>query len=157
MGTTRYKKAITIVAVALGIIVIFAIGMEIGYIKAGFSYKFGDNYYRSFGKDGVHPLGLIPGDVGSAHGLSGTIISTDGTNLVIEDRDNTEKDVSINDDTVIREFRNIIKPADLKNGDFIVVIGNPDESAHVEAKFIRVLPPPPVQTSTSASSTPITK
>lgn len=158
--SSKFKKAITIIGLALLVLVIFAVGMEVGYMKAGFSYKFGESYYRSFGQDGAHPMGFVPGDVSDAHGVSGTIISIGANGLVIADQDKTEKAVVIGDDTVVRELRGTITPADLKIGDFIVIIGNPDDdTGDIDAKFIRVLPPPPAAMPASpaaATATPIT-
>ena len=42
----------------------------------------------------------------------------------------------------IKKFRDSIKAEDLKVGDFVAVIGNPNDQAGVEAKLIRIMPDP---------------
>ncbi len=140
LQSKRFKNIIGILGIAVLALGVFAIGMEVGYMKAGFSYKFGESYYRSFGEEGAHPMGLVPGDVSDAHGVNGTIVSVSLPTLVIADQDQTEKVVKIGDDTIIRELRGTIAPSDLKVGDSIVILGNPDSDSDIDAKFIRVIP-----------------
>ena len=54
--------------------------------------------------------------------------------------DNVEKSVLITDDTEIREFRNLIKPEDLKVNDLVIVIGSPNNTGEIQAKLIRLMP-----------------
>jgi hypothetical protein len=122
------------------VLVVFAAGVEVGYMKAGFNYKFGEGYYRSFGQGGMHPAGLVPGDVGQAHGVTGTIVNINTTGFVIAERDNTEKVVRISDDTIVRVLRGTIPASNLKVGDSVVVLGDPNANAEIEAKLIRVIP-----------------
>ena len=154
LQSAKFKRVISIFGGALLVVLVFAVGVEVGYVKAGFSSKLGDNYYNSFGEGAAHPMGFVPGDVSDAHGVSGKIISISAGGLVIADQDQTEKAVLFDDDTVVRRERATITTADLKVGDFIVIIGEPDESADIEAKFIRVLPPPAQQSpAVTATST----
>jgi hypothetical protein len=67
--------------------------------------------------------------------------------------------VLTNTDTQVRKFRDAAAVTDLKTDDFVVVIGSPDDSAEIVAKFIRILPPPPtlpepVSASTTTSTYP---
>ena len=56
---------------------------------------------------------------------------------------NLEKTVVVTELTEIREFRDTIQVSELTVGDFIVVLGTPNEEGQVEAKLIRTVPPPP--------------
>ena len=154
LQSKKFKRVIAIFGIAVLVLVVFAIGMEVGYMKAGFSYRFGDSYYRSFGESGPHPMGLVPGDVSDAHGVNGTIVSVTLPTLIIADSDHTEKVVRIDDDTVIRELRNTITSSDLSVGDTIVIIGNPNPDSEIEAKFIRVLPAPGMGTNAQSPEAP---
>ena len=79
-------------------------------------------------------------------GTFGQIIKIDGNNLLIRDKDGTERSLLLQEETSIRKFRDDIKSSDLKIDDLVVVIGSPSSSGQIEAKFIRVLPQPPTTT-----------
>ncbi len=124
---------------------IFQAGIFVGFHKARFSYRFGDNYSRNF----AGPLGSfsIRGMMGSggftdSHGVTGKILKVSLPTLVIEGADKIEKIVVITDQTEIREFRGDLKPADLKVDDSAVIIGTPNDQGQIEAKLIRILPAP---------------
>lgn len=137
----RFRKIIICLGVGALTLVIFSLGMQVGYIKASFSYRFGDNYYRSFGPmQSASTMKLLSNSVSDAHGVSGTIVSIDLPTFVVADKDNTEKVVHLENETVIREFRNTLLASDLKTGDFIIVIGEPTDTAEVDAKLVRVFP-----------------
>ena len=142
LQSKRLKKIVAVIGIGAIVLVVFAIGMEVGYMKAEFSYKFGEGYYRAFGPEGAHPIGFVPGDVGDAHGVNGTIVSVTLPTITIAATDNTEKVVRIGNDTIIRELRSTIVSSDLKVGDTIVILGNPYDEDEIEAKFIRVIPAP---------------
>jgi hypothetical protein len=133
------------VAALIVLLIVFRIGMAVGYKKANFSYKWGENYYRNFaGPAKGFPDNMMgPDDFMDAHGILGQIIKIDGSKIVIKDRHETEKVILIKDDTTIRSFNQNLKLADLKSSESIVVIGEPDDSGQIVAKLIRILPPPP--------------
>lgn len=139
---------------------IFGLGMFVGFRKAGHSYRWGENYERNFGGP---PRGFVRGFMGDfmgrdfmgAHGIAGQIIKIDSSTLVIKGRNNIEEIVVIKNDTVITRFRETVKLSDLKVDDQIVVIGQPNNTGQIEAKFIRVMPAAPPNTSPTATSSPI--
>jgi hypothetical protein len=141
------------------LLLVFQAGIFVGYRRAAFSFGSGENFYRAFGR-GPGPMGMPRGnDLFSAHGATGRIISVHLPTLVVEDRDGGEKVVLTNTDTQVRKFRDAAAVTDLKTDDFVVVIGSPDDSAEIVAKFIRILPPPPtlpepVSASTTTSTYP---
>jgi len=117
------------VGIALMCVLSFSLGVQVGFNKASF------NSHRS--------MGFIPTDVSNSHGVSGRIVSSILPVLVVADKDNTEKVVRISDDTVVRKLRETVSASSLAVGDFITVLGAPNEKTEVEAKLIRILPPPP--------------
>jgi hypothetical protein len=137
---------LSVIIVLFGLAILagtFALGVFVGYHKARFSYQWGDNYHRNFGgpKHGfMRFMDFGRGDFIESHGVAGTIIKTDQGSLVIKGRDNMERVVAIKDDTIIRRGRENIKADDMKTGDFAVIIGEPDQSGQIEAKFIRLMP-----------------
>ena len=142
----RSKSFKIITLIIIGVIVfllIFNLGMIIGFRKANFSYKWGENYHQNF----AGPQGGFFRDFGGRdfiepHGVFGQIIKIDNATLIIKSPDNVEKTVIAKDDTVIERFRETIKLTDLKIDDQIVVIGEPNTSGQIEAKFIRIMPSP---------------
>ncbi len=143
LQSKKFKKIICALCIIIGILVVFQAGMMVGYHKAGSSYRFGENYYREF--EGHHPkmIGMPGENFPDAHGAIGKIVSITLPTIVIADPNNIEKVVLLKDETLIRHFRETINAANLKADDFIVVIGTPNEQGEIEAKLIRLLPPPP--------------
>lgn len=140
-----FKAIIFGVGAFIVLLFIFLIGMSVGFKKATFSYRWGENYHRNFaGPQGGFFNDFMGKEFMDAHGLIGKIIKIEDSNLVIQDKDKVEKIVLIGKDTTIERFRDSIKIGELKVDDMIVVIGEPNQSGQVEAKFIRVLPPSPV-------------
>ncbi len=134
--------------ILLGIIIlllVFKLGMDVGFKKAEFSHRWGENYYRNFaGPAERFPKNMMgPDDFMDAHGVFGQIIKIDNSTLIIKDRNDMEKIVSINEKTIIRNFDKNITQEELKIDNHVVVIGEPDESGKIISRLIRVLPLPP--------------
>lgn len=151
----KSKTFVTIIVVLFGLALlagVFTLGAAIGYRKARFSYAWGENYNRNFGGPREGFMGNFARDFSGrdlidAHGTFGQIMKIDpstgsgqAATLVIKGPDNVEKSVLIKDDTTIQRLRETIKSGDLKINDNVVVIGNPNNSGQIEAKFIRVMP-----------------
>lgn len=160
-GVNKFFQSKTFKRVTLGvaafiiILIIFGIGTFVGFKKANFSFKWGENYHQNF----AGPRGGFFGDFGggflkdfegrdfiNAHGVIGQIIKIDGSTIAIEGKDNAEKIILIENNTMINRFRETIKSSDLKVDNFIVVIGEPNDAGQIVAKLIRLLPQPPVKT-----------
>jgi hypothetical protein len=145
LQSKKYRDVILVAAILVATFLVFTAGMEVGYMKASFHYRLADNYNRGFGPNSKdHPMmGLVPpNDVTSAHGANGKIISINLPLVVVADFDHTEKTVRITDDTTTRKMRDTISANDLEVGSYVLVIGTPNDNAEIEAKFIRVMPPP---------------
>ena len=137
------------VAAALTVLLLaFRAGMVVGYARARFAYRWGENYHRNFGGPRGGFFGDFYGkDFIEAHGAFGQIIKIDfatsteqSATLVMNGRDNVEKIVLVKADTALRRAEGMLGLGDLKAGDDVVVIGDPNERGQIEAKFIRVLP-----------------
>ena len=132
------------------LLLVFRLGMMVGYRKAGFSYGWSENYERNFGgRMGGFGRPGGPGDFlrafddrqfMGADGIVGRIIKINDHSIVVRGQANEETIVLLNDKTVIRRFRDNIKPADLKVDDTIVVIGEPNKVGQIEARLIRLMP-----------------
>lgn len=130
---------------AILVLVIFQAGMVAGHQKAKFGARFGDNFERNFGGPrggdfgGRFPAPGMP----SGHGAVGEIVSIALPHVIVAGPDNLEKTVLIGTSTMVREFRDEISVEELQVGDFIVVLGNPNEEGQIDAKLIRLMPTPP--------------
>ncbi len=156
LQSKAFSGCIAGLVILIVLFLIFAAGMAVGFKKADFSYRFGDNYHKNFAggcaEGGCFGCGAIKGDrqgmMGCAdnggfidgHGVSGQIISVSAGSIVIKDRDNVEKIISVDDKTIVNKLRETIKIADLKAGDSVVIIGDPASDGKISAKLIRVMP-----------------
>ena len=145
------SKVLKFVLWGIGIIIVllvtFKAGEFIGFNRAEFSYRWGENYYRSVAgpKQGI-PEKIRGQDFLMGHGILGSIIKISSSTLTIKDQDGTEKEILISDKTAVRSFRNEISASDLKIDDQVTIIGSPNNAGQIEAKLIRILPPmPPVE------------
>ncbi|MES2014548.1 MAG: hypothetical protein V4437_01900 [Patescibacteria group bacterium] len=140
----KFQKTIVIVGITLAALVIFQAGVFVGVHKAGFSYRMGDNYYRTFGnKSGGSFFQEFTTAFPDAHGATGKIVSVHLPTFVMEDQDQTEKIIRIGNATIIKKLRGTASTSDITAGEFAVIIGAPNQNAEVEAALIRLMPPPP--------------
>lgn len=136
----NFNLILKVILVLIFILAIFQTGVFVGYRKAEFSGRWGDNYSKTFGKPerglpGIFEKGFVGG-----HGVTGKIIKISLPTVIVESEDMIEKIILIKDDTVIKQFRADITATDLKVDDALVVIGAPKDDGQIEAKLIRVLP-----------------
>lgn len=133
--------------IAIIALVIFQSGVAVGERKASFAHRFGDNFERNFRdpRGGGFMQRGLPGGVNmpSGHGAVGEVVSIALPLVVVAGPDNLEKTVVVTDTTEIREFRDTISANELTVGDFIIVLGTPNDEGQVDAKLIRLAPPPP--------------
>lgn len=121
---------------------VFQIGVHVGYRRASFTYRFGEEYRRSFSRrhDGRGPLGFPRGEFLNAHGTSGKIVSVNPPKLVVASPDGTESVVRATSSTSVRRFRDEITIGDLQVDEQVVLFGEPNEAGEIEAKLIRAFP-----------------
>jgi hypothetical protein len=145
----KFKIALGVLGALIVLLAVFRAGEFVGYRKARFSYRWGENYHRNF----AGPRGGFFGDVRrefedrdfiGAHGTFGSIISIDSsvtsgqTIFVVKGKDDVEKTILISDTTTIKSRRESLRINGLKVDDRVVIIGSPDEQGRIEAKLIRV-------------------
>lgn len=135
---------IIILGAFLALLFAFKLGSMVGARRAWFSCGWDNNYARNFG--GPPPRGgfgkmIDDEDFFHANGITGKILKINNQEIVINDRDGAEKIIVVTDKTIIRQARGEIKISDLKTGDDIVVIGEPNSTGQIEAKLIRIFPP----------------
>lgn len=139
-----HKKINVAIAVLFGLGLLcgaFSIGMTVGFHKARFSYDWGEQYDMNFGGPHHGIFGFREGpQFMDAHGTFGQIIKIDSTDIVVRGRDNIEKVILVDDDTLIQRMRETIQLSDLHTNDIVTIIGEPNEQGQISAKFIRLMP-----------------
>ena len=151
-----FRRLILVLVAVIVTLFVFQAGRFVGFRQASFSYRLGDNYYRAFeGRRGgmMGVPSLFGGDLPGGHGAVGKIVKITLPTITISTPDNIEKTVLINSGTIIKQLRQNGTSTDLKVDDMVVVVGQPTSDAQIEAKLIRILPPPPAMP-LSATNTP---
>ena len=143
----RSHKFKILIYVVIGILVLlfaFQAGVSIGFEKASFYNKIGENYLHQINKNQNGPIGIPPGNFESAHGAVGKIIDLKLPLVVIEDQSSIEKTIQISSTTQIRDADGDETVSNLKVDDYVVVFGSPASSTDpiLVAKLIRILPSP---------------
>jgi len=123
------------------VVLVFSAGMWVGGAKAKYSYGWAENYHKNFGGPRGGFFGdwrsFPHGDFIEGHGAFGEIIELNDLGFVIKGRNDVEKIIITNKDTVMRKGRETVENG-LKVGDSVTIIGSPNEEGQIEAKFIRV-------------------
>lgn len=146
----KWTAILAIIFILVLALLIFEAGVAVGVHKAGFAGRMGRDYFSVFGR-GNTPFGNIDqDDFPASHGVVGTIIKVNPPYAFIQGPDNTERTIHLDASTTILRYRTTIGPGDLIDGESIIVIGSPSaSSSNIEARFVRVLPPPPTYGSSS--------
>ncbi len=145
----KFTKALIGVGLVVAALVIFEAGMYVGVHKTEFSLQEGDEFYRVF-DPGAGPGALFGSDFTTAHGAAGKVISVSLPTFVVEQTNNTEKVIAVTDDTQIRSFRDATSSGAIRAGNFVIVIGEPDQNGRIDATLVRLVPPPPPHATTTA-------
>lgn len=140
-NSRRFTK-IVFAFVVLGFIFgAFRLGELVGFKKASFSYRWGENYYQNFAGPNPRMFDTDARYFISAHGVAGKIIGISSSSIILTDRDNLEREVVVDGATEFFMLRNKVLFSDFKTGDEAAVIGSPEDSGMIRAKLIRLLPP----------------
>jgi len=137
------KKIIIGLSVFVVALLIFSAGMFVGGARARFSYQWAENYHKNFAGPKEGFLGdwqkrpPTPENFIEGHGVFGEIIELKEDGFVVNGRDNMEKIVISNKNTVIKKGSENSEEA-LKVGDRVVIIGSPNKTGQIEAKLIRI-------------------
>lgn len=126
--------------------IVFGVGIGIGIAVVALAV-FGAGYVTGAGRAGAFPLwgrhsGLprpfVPTRFG--HGIVGTIDSIGNDTFIVKERDGGMKTVLVDSQTLIRRDTGAIAFSDLRTGEQVIVLGNPQEKeAAVKAKLVRVI------------------
>lgn len=141
--TNAFKGIASSIVILIILLLVFKAGMIVGIKKADFSYRWSDNYHKNFGgpKNGFF-RGFGDRDFLDANGTFGQIIKMENGTLAIKSNNNAEKIIIINGSTTIKRFQETIQTSDLKIGDNVVVVGEPNSSGQIVAQLIRIMPAP---------------
>jgi len=147
MNINTFFQSKTFVAIILlfcaiiALLLAFKIGVFVGYQKASFSYRWGENYHRNFAGPAGGFMGVPPDrNFINSHGIFGQIIKIEGNTLLIDGKGEAEKTIVVSDKTIIRRQMDTIQVTDLKINEQITVIGSPNDQGQIEANLIRVFP-----------------
>ena len=135
-----FKKALIVLGVLIAVLIVFQAGVYVGVRKGEFSERNGENYYRVMGAaPGPGPFGDV---ISGGEGAAGKVLSVTLPTFVVEDRDSTEKIVTLGDGSDIRIFHDATSSGAITPGQFVIVIGEPDENGEIHASFVRIVPSP---------------
>ena len=141
-ATHTLAKIIGVIILLAVILFSFAFGIWVGQERARFSFRWAENYHRNFGGPMHGFFSNFPDrDFINGHGVFGQVIKTDTVSLVMKDKDNAEKVITVTSATSIVKGFAKATFSDIKTGDTIVVIGQPDSQGNIQAELIRILPP----------------
>lgn len=136
-----FSSILKAVAAVVILLLVFQLGVFVGFHKANFSYRWGDNYHRNFGG----PRGGFMRDVAGrdfidGFGTNGIVLKVENDHIVVKGRNGVEKVLLISKDTSIEQGRGTVSLADIKPDQHVVVIGSPKEDGTIDAKIIRIFP-----------------
>ncbi len=126
------------------LVVVFGLGISVGYERAGFASGFDRNYFRIFyGVPPGGPVGLMaPSMPLATHGVVGTVIDLGTSTISVKDQQGNEQSVAVSSGTDIRDGNGNIMIGNIIVGDQIAVIGEPNSDGQIYARFIRILRTP---------------
>ena len=141
LATSKIFLVVVIVLAELIVLLgVFRLGMVIGFRKATFSYRWGENYHQLFGGP-RHGWGGEFGhdDYINSNSVVGSVLQANTSTLTVRGSNNVETSVVVTPTTVIQKNRQSINVADIQTNDQVVILGTPSSSGQVEAKFIRII------------------
>lgn len=142
LKSTALKKVLIGFSLVVLLFVALRVGVAIGYHKARFAGNFNHNFERNFmGQRGGMKM-IFSDRAPGGHGAVGKVVSINLPEIVVAGPDNFEKTVVFGTTTLFRKFQEEITSSEIKEGDFVVVLGNPNEDGKVEASLLRIMPEP---------------
>jgi hypothetical protein len=151
LQSQKIRAILWILGGVIALLFVFGLGAAVGYRRAVFASRWGENYYHNF--YGASPRGLS-GNMGgmmrppfNMHGVAGEVLDVSSSTMSVKDPLGNEESVVVSDDTVIQGAGGAMPFGSVKVGEWVTVIGSPNELGQVQARFIRVF--------TSSSSLPV--
>ncbi len=141
LESKKVRAILWILGGLIVLVVVFGLGIAVGYDRAGFASGFDQNYFRIFyGAAPDGPVGLMaPPMPVATHGVVGTVIDLGTSTISVKDQQGNEQSVAVSSGTDIRNGNGNIMIGDVVVGDQIAVIGEPNGEGQIDAHFIRIL------------------
>jgi hypothetical protein len=144
MNNLDSKQLKKILAGLLGValaLCIFQAGIFVGYHKASFSYRMGDNFHEAYGNDHGRPgMGIPPRDFVGGNEALGKVISVNLPTITIADLSGTEKIITVDQTTSVRRMRDTVTAATIAVGDRTVIFGTTGTDGTIKATLVRIIP-----------------
>lgn len=144
LDSKKTRIALWIIGGVVIVLIAFGGGMTVGYQRGIFSSRFGENYYNNF-RGGDASIGGAPMMLGGAppmnqHGTAGKVIDVNasGSQITVTDVDGNEESIAVDASTAIKKMDQTISLGEIVSGDQVVVIGEPNGSGQILARFIRI-------------------
>ncbi len=151
-----FRVSIKVLALIIIISLSFSLGELVGFKKSGFVEDWGRGYGKNFRNDRFEGiLGMMGGGMMrgyfnsfqnlrggmmvSSHGIYGQVISNDGSSLMIALGNNVEDKILVSSTTLLRNETGNVQLSDIKVGESVAIVGNPNNSGEIEARFIRII------------------
>jgi len=150
----KFKHAIKGVLALVIVVIIFFAGMVVGRIQGRFSYnrisknsmmmnrgEFNNNSMKSAPRLYNTPGILGQGDnqmMLNSNGIKGSITSVGNNQIVVRGDNGVSENVTITAATIIKNQTQDSQISDLKSGQSIVLIGDPNSQGGISAKFIGI-------------------
>ena len=143
--STPFQKILLGILCFCILFLVFSIGIFVGAKRAEFSFRWADQYHQNFGgpSEGFFGDFLNSGkQFIDSNGCYGRVIGINGNILTVKDigEDNTEKNIFVDEKTIIVCQKKTWKISNLKLDSNVVIVGAPDSSGRLIAKLIRVMP-----------------
>ncbi|MDR3581727.1 MAG: hypothetical protein P4L67_00430 [Candidatus Pacebacteria bacterium] len=143
MDSKKTRTALWIIGGLVVLLLMFGGGMAVGYQRGIFSSHFGEDYYMNFRGGSVSGGGVMmlggPPPI-NQHGTAGTVMDVDASNtrILAIDQDGDEESIAVDGNTMIRKVNETVSLMSINPGDQIVVIGEPNGSGQILARFVRI-------------------
>ncbi|MDB5236926.1 MAG: hypothetical protein JWL88_28 [Parcubacteria group bacterium] len=147
MGS-QFRMVVALAVAVLLLFLAFESGVAFGFHRAEYGYHLDENYGRTFGAPGnrfMPPGTGFPG----GHGAIGKIVSVSGSTIMVASVNGPEQQITLDDDTMIRNQNGTASTSLLVTGDSVVIFGEPTDNGGIHARLIRIVP----STMTAATST----
>lgn len=148
LKSERFVHLLTAIGFVIIAIFIFEAGVAVGFHKAGFARAWEEHYRTNFGAPSAY--GIPSRTLPDPHGAVGTVVSVTPPTFAVTAPGRAEEIVRIGDDTLIRDGAATVSADDIAPGKYVIVIGMPGDEGVIDARLVRVLPPPASATTTPA-------
>ena len=145
----KLKAILAILGGCIIVLLVFGLGIVVGYKKAMFASIWSRNYFHNFyalppagimGMMGMHDIDETIQMPFSLHGAAGEVIDVATGTLSVQNPFGNEQSIVVLPETMIRTFDGGTSLDDIGMGEWVTVIGAPNPSGQIEARFIRVFP-----------------